>query len=1061
MPTTPYAKILVSVNAGPLTSGGLTVANGDTITLAAENSSGWRSQTWRIYGFYSSVEFPCPVGWTDEGNSIYSYSASASPPSFTLPAAPSFGKWLLDLEVNQRLLDGEVSDQLYDNTSALSIVGAGGTIDVAYLEDVQFDVRKYTQALRQDLRGLDAAIAGGVGGGVSLGAGLPTTLDAGAAAVGAAATASPLDHKHAINVGVPVSVGAANAEGVALELARRDHVHDHGAQTDPTQHAVATTTDAGFMSSADKTKLDGLSAVTVDEGTVRAALALSAGDVSVNNQKITNVAPPVAGTDATNKDYVDGAVLGAGVAKVLARGVATENHALVGAYAADGIVYADGDRILETAQAAGENNGIWVVNTGGGWARATDADASSEVSPGLLVAVAEGTRYASSVWALTTIGPITLGTTPLTFVQVGAHVVLDAATTYSIPQRDANGLIRADRAAVGALTSDAVATFEASSTTAAAAGVPQHSPPLIQTAKAWDTTSLVSRDASWATQARATDGDPVTIQFVWASKAEPAASYIDRMSLSDSGFLSVSGAVQAGYFAATATAAASGTLRGVADVSAVTVYGPTSGTDIDLIKLTSADVIEIGTADATSFLLTANGGGNLVFRINATQALDVNEAHARFTPGFVRSNTSTVAGAAPPSPGTYIGFAAGRGADGANYTDQAAIVWDEGNSVWRLAYDTAGLGTSLGPALPLLASYFGAPTGTISSSGLLRAPNLSVLAGARNFADTGDVVIAVGADDGLYLGETTYTALTQVAAKSGGWFAVNVNSAEVLRVAEVLTSFKYGGQGTTLTLTNGVSVVNSTPAADGAQQYSPPLMIEGRGWATGVAASQTVLWALQTQPVQGASPSGNLVFASSVNGAAATVQLKITSDGVVTITNATTVPSSTAASTADLYVDSGTTKIRSSNGVVTTLAPVGASGGTTKTLDKITGNVSTTDGSTVTLVAFTPDANTVTNVVLEVLMREAATGNVYVTMRQVGVKRGAGAPSTLSTDSGAPWLFSRVSGGGIATPMQDDDFSTTPAPTVTIVGNEVRFQVTGTVAKNLDWFGVATISSFG
>jgi len=59
-----------------------------------------------------------------------------------------------------------------------------------------------------------------------------------------------------LDTGVPVSIGTANAEGVAFNFSRSDHVHNHGAQTDPTQHAIATTLANGFMSSADKTKLD-------------------------------------------------------------------------------------------------------------------------------------------------------------------------------------------------------------------------------------------------------------------------------------------------------------------------------------------------------------------------------------------------------------------------------------------------------------------------------------------------------------------------------------------------------------------------------------------------------------------------------------------------------------------------------------------------------------------------------------------------------------------------------------------------------------------------------------
>lgn len=54
------------------------------------------------------------------------------------------------------------------------------------------------------------------------------------------------------------TVGIANAVGVGTAAAREDHVHDHGAQTEPTHHAVVTGAANGFMSSTDKTKLDGV-----------------------------------------------------------------------------------------------------------------------------------------------------------------------------------------------------------------------------------------------------------------------------------------------------------------------------------------------------------------------------------------------------------------------------------------------------------------------------------------------------------------------------------------------------------------------------------------------------------------------------------------------------------------------------------------------------------------------------------------------------------------------------------------------------------------------------------
>jgi len=68
------------------------------------------------------------------------------------------------------------------------------------------------------------------------------------------------DHVHNIPTGVPSTIGTANLQGTANAFARQDHIHDHGNQTNPNHHALATQTSHGFMSSTDKTFLDGVQA---------------------------------------------------------------------------------------------------------------------------------------------------------------------------------------------------------------------------------------------------------------------------------------------------------------------------------------------------------------------------------------------------------------------------------------------------------------------------------------------------------------------------------------------------------------------------------------------------------------------------------------------------------------------------------------------------------------------------------------------------------------------------------------------------------------------------------
>ncbi|MCZ6868101.1 MAG: hypothetical protein O7G84_01195 [Gammaproteobacteria bacterium] len=99
-------------------------------------------------------------------------------------------------------------------------------------------------------------------GAAALTAAAPADVTKAAAAVGVATLAARADHKHDISTAAAVNVGTANAEGSATSLSRSDHVHAHAAQTDGTLHADVIAGGAdGFMTGADKTKLNGIEAL--------------------------------------------------------------------------------------------------------------------------------------------------------------------------------------------------------------------------------------------------------------------------------------------------------------------------------------------------------------------------------------------------------------------------------------------------------------------------------------------------------------------------------------------------------------------------------------------------------------------------------------------------------------------------------------------------------------------------------------------------------------------------------------------------------------------------------
>lgn len=160
-------------------------------------------------------------------------------------------------------------------------------------------------------------------------------------------------------------------------------------------------------------------------------MAAPTASVALNNQKITGLATPTDATDAATKGYVDGLVNGTDW-KQSVRVASTANIAtLSGLLTIDGITVVAGDRVLVKNQSTGSANGIYVAASGA-WTRATDVDENAEVTAGLAVMVTEGTTQADTQWVLSTNDAIVVGTTALTFVQMGAGSAYTQGTGISI-----------------------------------------------------------------------------------------------------------------------------------------------------------------------------------------------------------------------------------------------------------------------------------------------------------------------------------------------------------------------------------------------------------------------------------------------------------------------------------------------------------------------------------------------------------------------------------------------------------------------------------------------------
>lgn len=154
---------------------------------------------------------------------------------------------------------------------------------------------------------------------------------------------------------------------------------------------------------------------------------------------LTGLPSPSNASDVATKSYVDsvsGGLSPRGAVRVSTTGALTAtysngtggvgatltNSGTQAALQIDGVTLTVNDRVLVKDQPTTPQNGIFVVSVVGtgstNWVlvRATDYDADVEIVAGSYVSVGgEGLTHAGSLWIETTLGPFTVGTTPITF----------------------------------------------------------------------------------------------------------------------------------------------------------------------------------------------------------------------------------------------------------------------------------------------------------------------------------------------------------------------------------------------------------------------------------------------------------------------------------------------------------------------------------------------------------------------------------------------------------------------------------------------------------------------
>ena len=173
------------------------------------------------------------------------------------------------------------------------------------------------------------------------------------------------------------------------------------------------------------------------------------GSVSLNSQKITNLATPTADGDAASKSYVDGVSQGLDVKDscvAATTGNITISTALNNGDTLDGVSLSTNDRVLVKDQSTASENGIYIV--GSSPARADDLAAGADAA-GMFTFVEQGTVNADNGFVCTSNkGSAVVGTNNLAFSQFsGAGQVtagdgLDkSGNTLSVDLKSNGGLV--------------------------------------------------------------------------------------------------------------------------------------------------------------------------------------------------------------------------------------------------------------------------------------------------------------------------------------------------------------------------------------------------------------------------------------------------------------------------------------------------------------------------------------------------------------------------------------------------------------------------------------------
>jgi hypothetical protein len=264
-------------------------------------------------------------------------------------------------------------------------------------------------------------------------------------------TASTISDFHTAVRTNTISQLAAATNSLAMNFQKIVNLADGTTDQDAVNLRQMVAADTAAKARANHTGTQAASTISDFVATVRAVrldqMASPAAAVPMGGQKITGLAAPTAGTDAANKDYVDGAISASASGLVIKGSVAaaTTDNINISAPGAtiDGTAMAVGEKFIRSSFSTPANNGVWIWN-GATVAATRDpaVDTSVELNPGSYWIVLRGAVNGDKFAVFTNDSTYTVGTSGLYFSFYGGTPGgLVRSTSRSVPATAAGATV--------------------------------------------------------------------------------------------------------------------------------------------------------------------------------------------------------------------------------------------------------------------------------------------------------------------------------------------------------------------------------------------------------------------------------------------------------------------------------------------------------------------------------------------------------------------------------------------------------------------------------------------